>query len=69
MNFELARHGQVIARAQAKVLTLRTRHSIELLDSSPQTELLTAILMTNLLANKREDNKMAAAEPTPPHLQ
>ena len=69
MDFELALHGQVIARAQAKVLTLRTRHSIALLDTTPQAELLTAILMTNLLAQKREDNKMAAAEPTPPHLQ
>ena len=69
MDFDLALHGQVIARAQAKVLTLRTRHSIELLDTTPQTELLTAILMTNLLAQKREDNNMAAAEPTPPHLQ
>ena len=69
MDFELARHGQVNARAQAKVLTLRTRHSIDLLDTTPQAELLTAILMTNLLAQKREDNNMAAAEPTPPHLQ
>lgn len=69
MDFELARHGQVIARAQAKMLTLRTRHSIDLLDTTPPAELLTAILMTNLLAQKREDNNMAAAEPTPPHLQ
>lgn len=69
MDFELARHGQVIARAQAKMLTLRTRHSIELLDSSPPAQLLTAIMMTHLLAQKGEDNKMAAAEPTPPHLQ
>lgn len=69
MDFELARHGKVIARAQAEVLTLRTRHSIVLLDTTPQAELLKAILMTNLLAQKREDNNMAAAEPTPPHLQ
>ena len=69
MNFELTLHGQAIARAQAKMLTLRSRHSIDLLDTTPQAELLTAILMTNLLAQKREDNKMAAAEPTPPHLQ
>lgn len=63
MDFELARHdGQPIARAQAKMLTLRTRHSIELLDSSPPAELLTAILMTHLVAQKGEDKKMAAAE-------
>lgn len=68
MDFELARHGQVIARAQAKVMTLRTRHSIDLLDTTPQAELLTAILMTNLLAQKGEDSQMAAAEPTPSHL-
>lgn len=68
MDFELALHGQVIARAQAKVMTLRTRHSIDLLDTTPQAELLTAILMTNLLAQKGEDSQMAAAEPTPSHL-
>lgn len=68
MDFELARHGQVIARAQAKIMTLRTRHSIDLLDTTPQAELLTAILMTNLLAQKGEDSQMAAAEPTPSHL-
>lgn len=68
MDFELTRHGQTLARAEAKVLTLRTRHSIELLDDSPQAELLTAILMIHLLAQKGEDNQMAAAEPTPPHL-
>lgn len=68
MDFELARHDQVIARAQAKVMTLRTRHSIDLLDTTPQAELLTAILMTNLLAQKGEDSQMAAAEPTPSHL-
>ncbi|WP_308923011.1 hypothetical protein [Janthinobacterium sp. J1-1] len=68
MDFELARHGQVIARAQAKVMTLRTRHSIDLLDTTPQAELLTAILMTHLLAQKREDNRMGAAEQHSVHL-
>lgn len=68
MDFELTLHGQVIARAQAKVLTLRTRHSIDLLDTTPQAELLTAILMTSLVAQKREDRQLAAAEPAPPHM-
>ena len=68
MDFELARHDQVIARAQAKMLTLRTRHSIDLLDTTPQAELLTAILMTHLLAQKSEDNRMAAAEQHSLHL-
>ena len=68
MDFELARHGQLLARAQAKLLTLRTRHSIDLLDTTPQAELLTAILMTHLLAQKSEDNRMAAAEQHSLHL-
>ena len=68
MDFELARHGQVIARAQAKMLTLRTRHSIDLLDKTPQAELLTAILMTHLVAQKSEDNRMGAAEQHAPQL-
>ena len=68
MDFELARHGQGIARAQAKVITLRTRHSIDLLDTTPQAELLTAILMTHLLAQKGEESQMRAAEQHSPHL-
>lgn len=68
MDFELSRHGQVIARAQAKMLTLRTRHSIDLLDTTPQAELLTAILMTHLVAQKSEDNRMGAAEQHSPQL-
>lgn len=68
MDFELARHGQLLARAQAKLLTLRTRHSIELLDDSPQAELLTAILMIHLLAQKSEDDQIGAAAEHSPHL-
>lgn len=61
MNFELSWRGQALARAQAKILTLRTRHSIELLDGSPQAELLTAILMTTLMMQKGEENHMTGA--------
>ena len=68
MDFELSRHGQLLARIQAKVLTLRTRHSIALLDDSPQAELLTAILMIHLLAQKGEDNQISVAAENSPHL-
>ena len=61
MNFELSWRGQALARAEAKILTLRTRHSIELLDGSPHAELLTAILMTTLMMQKGEENHMGAA--------
>jgi uncharacterized protein YxjI len=61
MNFELSRQGQVLAPAQAELLTLRTRHSIELLDDAPDTELLTAITMTNLMMQKDDAKKLAAA--------
>lgn len=69
MDFDLSQDGLILARAQARVLTLRTRHSIELLNSSPQVELLTAILMTALLAQKGEDNQMGAAAQNSPGFQ
>lgn len=65
MGFELSRHGQVMARAQAKIMTLRTRHSIELLDASPQAELLTVILMTTLVEQKNEESGLGAAASSP----
>lgn len=65
MNFTLTHHGQVLARAQSELLTIRTRHSIVLLDASPEVERLTAILMIHLLVEKSEERKLAAAEPTP----
>lgn len=65
MNFELTFHGQVLARAQSELLTIRTRHSIVLLDTSPEMERLTAILMIHLLVEKGEERKLAAADPTP----
>jgi len=67
MGFELSRHGQVMARAQARIMTLRTRHSIELLDASPQAELLTVILMTTLVEQKSEESSLGAAADPSPH--
>jgi uncharacterized protein YxjI len=61
MNFELSWQDQVLAKAEAEFISIRTRHSIELLDRSPQTRLLTAILMTNLMMQKGEDRKAAVA--------
>lgn len=65
MRFELSHHGQIIAKADADLLTLRTRHSIVLLQNSPQAERLTAILMANLLIQKSADNQMTGADPGP----
>lgn len=65
MHFELTFHGQVLAQAQSELLTIRTRHSIVLLDASPEVERLAAILMIHLLVEKGEERKLAAADPTP----
>ncbi len=39
-------------------MTLRTRHSIELLNASPQAALLAVILMTTLVERKSEESKL-----------
>lgn len=67
MNFELNHQGRVLARAQSELLTIRTRHSIVLLDATPQAQRLTAILMIHLLVEKGEERKLAAAEPHAAH--
>lgn len=56
MKFELTWHGQVLAKAHGKVLSFRARHDIVLLESAPQVELFTAILMANLLVEKGEEH-------------
>lgn len=54
-KFELSLLGRVLARASGNVLTIRSSHDIELFDDSPQVELLTAILMSTLLIEKRQE--------------
>lgn len=55
LSFELTWRNQVLARAQGKLLTLRDRHNIALLDPSPEAELLTVIVMAQLLIEKRSE--------------
>lgn len=60
LKFELSFLGQILARASGKVLTIRSSHDIELFDDSPQVELLTAILMSTLLIEKRQERDSTA---------
>lgn len=53
--------GATLAKARAKILTLRERHVVEVLDDRPEVELLTAILTTNLLVEKHQERAAAAA--------
>ncbi|KQQ31069.1 hypothetical protein ASF61_17760 [Duganella sp. Leaf126] len=66
-GFELSWQDRLIARAQARIMTLRTRHSIALLDPSPQAALLTVILMTTLVEQKSDERKLGAAADSSPH--
>jgi uncharacterized protein YxjI len=64
LSFRLEHGGRVVARARERLLTLRERHDVELLEDTPQAELLTALLMLNLLLQKeseREEHAAAAA--------
>ncbi|MDI4632916.1 hypothetical protein J7U46_07630 [Pelomonas sp. V22] len=61
MSFELERSGRILARADAKWLSLRERHVIELLDESPEAELLTAVMMVTVLLQKSESASSSAA--------
>ncbi|MFK4705747.1 uncharacterized protein YxjI [Roseateles asaccharophilus] len=55
MSFRLERGTQVIAEAAAKLFTLTGRHTIELKIESSDSELLSAIMMTNLLLQKSSE--------------
>lgn len=52
MSFRLNRGSQGIAEAAAKLFTITGRHTIELKVDSSDNELLSAIMMTNLLLQK-----------------
>ena len=51
LTFALTHHGRVLARARGKLLSLRDRHDIDVLD--PGAELLTVILMANVMIARR----------------
>ena len=61
-SFVLTYHGQVLARAAGKILSLRDCHVIEVLD--PDAELLVVILMANVMVARR--TRTGAAADVPP---
>jgi len=56
-SFELAQHGRLLARAQGQVLTLRDRHTIEVLAGD---ERLVVIAMVVLQLDRREASSSQA---------
>jgi len=52
MGFDLVHNDESLARAHAKVFTIRERLAIELVNDAPEVELLTALMMANLLVQK-----------------
>lgn len=61
LSFVLEHRDATLARARAKILTLRERHLVDVLDERPEVELLTAVLMTCLLVEKHAERAQAAA--------
>lgn len=56
-SFELTYQNRILARARGKILTLRDRHEIEVLDPSLEAELLTVIMMAQVLIEKRAEQQ------------
>lgn len=52
MRFELTRAGEILAQARLKRPKVRDRHDIEIVNVTPQTELLMAIMIANLLVQQ-----------------
>ena len=61
LKFSLTWQGRTLARARGKLLSLRDRHDIDVLD--PAAELLTVILMANLMIDRRTEQGHQAATP------
>ncbi|HEX7687264.1 MAG TPA: hypothetical protein VF453_06140 [Burkholderiaceae bacterium] len=61
LSFRLERGGRLVARARERILTLRERHDVELLDDTPDGELLAALAMFNLLLQKEAEQEERAA--------
>jgi uncharacterized protein YxjI len=57
LSFRLERGGRVVARARERLLTLRERHDVELVDDTPDNELLAALAMLNLLLQKEAEQE------------
>jgi uncharacterized protein YxjI len=61
LSFRLERGGRLVARARERILTLRERHDVELLEDTPEAELLTALAMLNLLLQKEAEREERTA--------
>ncbi len=55
LKFEIILHNHLIAKARAKILTLRDRHNVEVLDSSEDSLLFTAIAMVVLQLDRKSE--------------
>lgn len=55
LKFNISKNDHVIAKANAKILTIRGVHSIEIFDDQELTEQFVAIMMVVLLMEKRSE--------------
>ncbi len=53
LNAEIEVRGKLIAKVRGKILTLRDRHTVELLDQSDEAVLFTAIAMVVMQLDRR----------------
>ncbi|MEJ6002741.1 LURP-one-related family protein [Paucibacter soli] len=58
-SFKLERGAQIIAQADAKLLTLRNRHTVDLKLDSTDNELLCAVMMSHLMVQKAQEKREA----------
>ncbi|HEY0859238.1 MAG TPA: hypothetical protein VGE16_19370 [Albitalea sp.] len=55
LNFRLVLRDQLLAEAESKLLSMCDRYAVRLLSSEPEAELLTALMMMNLMVEKYEE--------------
>ena len=61
-RFTLRRDGVTLAKAREEWVSLRDRYDIDIVDERPEVELLTAVLMAQLLIEKRQERRVRDTE-------
>jgi uncharacterized protein YxjI len=62
LRFEIRARDGLIARASGKILTLRDRHNVEVLDPRPEAEVMTVIAMVVLQTDRADEAKRRERE-------
>jgi hypothetical protein len=62
MNYKIELGAHQIARADTKILTIRERHDVELIDETPSAESLTIVLVINLMMEEFARHESAKGE-------